>query len=146
MNERTNNKPNVQQINHKGSGSKPQKFDEVLTVPGGLWYWSSVALKGDSSGLAVRLSRPAASGEPSRRIKSSSSTGFTLLFFNRHAKITKPPTKRAPPTPKTAPMIVFLVVGLRPSLPLFCPWFWPPDDAGTVGVSTVVLVDRMVET
>lgn len=127
-----------------------------MTAPGGLWYWSRVAWNGDASGLALCISLPPASGDPSRRIRSSSSIVVADRFFrNLQATIASPPIKIAPPTPTTTPMMVFLLrdesVELPPSL---LSWAWPAavvvvvlsGEATTVGVSTVVLVDVLVMT
>lgn len=103
-----------------------------------------MAWKGEASGLALCISRPAAKGEPSRRMRSSSSIGFVRFLRSRQKTMPSPPRIMAPPTPTTTPIIVSRFVVEIPEL--FVPEL--PEDCvsgNEVGVSTDVLVDTCVD-
>lgn len=82
-------------------------MDAALTGPG-LWYWSSVFLKGVLlAGLGAFSRGPVPTAVPPMR---SSSSPYCSLRFLWILQKTRPraPRRMAPPTPTTTPMMIFL--------------------------------------
>ena len=91
------------------------------------------------------LREPSARGDPSRRIKSSSSTGSDFLRLNLSKSTIRPPIAIAPPTPTQTPMMILFLCAVSSS-PLFdslsSVWLSLVSEGSGVcdGVSTAVLV------
>lgn len=96
--------------------------------------------------LALCISLPdSASGDPSLRIKSSSSTGSVFFFFTRQRTIPRPPKIMAPPTPTTTPMMTFFVAVERPPEPPLPPSLAERPAVGNTPTEVWTMVDFTFE-